>query len=181
MVRTHPYAWASIMISYPVLSVCPQGVVYRAFLFRRYRPLFTSNWPVILMSALAFAYVHIVFRNSLAVGFTLLGGFLFALRYRQSGSLLVSCLEHALYGCLLFTVGLGNFFIYGATPAADLHVVKSAATDTAPRRTNSIVYRTHGATGFVVMPTPKTYLMSSAASEGTSRNCGGASAERVCN
>jgi len=114
LLRTHPYSWALVMVSYPVLSVYPQGVIYRAFLFERYKPLFASNWPVILMSTLAFAYVHIVFRNSLAVGLTLVGGFLFALRYRQSGSLLVSCMEHALYGCFLFTVGLGKFFMYAA-------------------------------------------------------------------
>jgi len=115
LLRAHPYSWALVMVSYPILSVYPQGVIYRAFLFERYRPLFASNWPIILMSALAFAYMHIVFRNSLAVGLTVLGGVLFALRYRQSGSLLVSCVEHALFGCFLFTVGLGNFFMYAAT------------------------------------------------------------------
>ncbi len=115
MLRTHPYSWALVMVSYPILSVYPQGVIYRAFLFERYRPLFASKWPVIVMSAVAFAYVHIVFRNSLAVGFTLVGGFLFALRYWQSGSLMISCVEHALYGCFLFTVGLGRFFMYAAT------------------------------------------------------------------
>jgi len=115
LIRMHPYSWALVMVSYPILSVYPQGVIYRAFLFERYRPLFDSSWPIVLMSTLAFAYVHIVFRNSIAPALTLAGGFLFAMRYRQSGSLLVSCVEHALYGCFLFTVGLGRFFLYAAT------------------------------------------------------------------
>jgi hypothetical protein len=30
-----------------------------------------------------------------------------------TGSLLTSSIEHALYGCWLFTVGLGQFFYHG--------------------------------------------------------------------
>jgi len=39
---------------------------------------------------------------------------LFAWRYQQSGSLFTSSLEHALYGCLMFTIGLGEYFYKGA-------------------------------------------------------------------
>lgn len=69
---------------------------------------------MILASAAAFAFMHIVFRNPVAVVYTFAGGVLFARRYYRSGSLLVSSLEHALYGCWMFTVGLGPYFYQGA-------------------------------------------------------------------
>jgi membrane protease YdiL (CAAX protease family) len=68
---------------------------------------------MILASAVAFSFAHIVFRNPIAVGFTLIGGLLFAWRYYVSGSLFTSSFEHALYGCWMFTVGLGEFFYRG--------------------------------------------------------------------
>lgn len=113
LLRRNPGFWAVIMVAYPVLSVYPQGVLYRAFFFERYAPLFPGRWTMIVASAAAFAFLHIVFRNRLAVGLTFLGGLLFAFRYAQTGSLAASCLEHALYGCWLFTVGLGEHFYHG--------------------------------------------------------------------
>jgi membrane protease YdiL (CAAX protease family) len=54
--------------------------------------------------------MHIVFRNPLAMALTFAGGILFAWRYEKTGSLFVSSFEHALYGCFLFTIGLGRYF-----------------------------------------------------------------------
>jgi membrane protease YdiL (CAAX protease family) len=68
---------------------------------------------MILASAAAFAFLHIVFRNSLAMALTVAGGLLFAARYSETGSLATSSVEHALYGCWLFTVGLGQYFNQG--------------------------------------------------------------------
>jgi uncharacterized protein len=111
--RTNPALWAIVMGLYPLLSVYPQGIVYRVFLFERYGALLGGGWRIALASAIAFAYVHIVFRNPLAIGLTFLAGLLFAFRYWQTDSLLVTCFEHALYGCAVFTVGLGRWFYYG--------------------------------------------------------------------
>jgi uncharacterized protein len=111
-VRGRPKLWALVMVGYPLLSVYPQGIIYRAFFFERYQALFPSLWLMVLMSALAFAYVHIVFRNWIAIALTIPGGFLFAIRYAHTGSLFISSFEHALYGCWLFTVGLGKWFVY---------------------------------------------------------------------
>jgi len=116
-VRTRPVLWAVVMVAYPVLSVYPQGLVYRAFFFERYAPLFPGTWTLILVSASAFAFLHIIFRNALAVWLTFAGGLLFAARYAQTASLAASSFEHALYGCWLFTVGLGQFFYRGAMPS----------------------------------------------------------------
>lgn len=80
---------------------------------------------MVLMSAVAFAYMHIVFRNWIAIVLAGLGGVLFASRYAQTRSLFTSCFEHALYGCWIFTVGLGRWFIYRAHgPTLDLSLVK---------------------------------------------------------
>jgi hypothetical protein len=66
--RSNPLLWSLVMVLYPVLSVYPQGIIYRAFLFGRYRDLFGSGYAMVLASAIWFAYVHIVFRNPLALG-----------------------------------------------------------------------------------------------------------------
>ncbi|MDE3084506.1 MAG: hypothetical protein KGJ37_04695 [Verrucomicrobiota bacterium] len=39
----------------------------------------------------------------------LIGGWFFAETHRLSGSLRLACLEHLLYGALIFTVALGRF------------------------------------------------------------------------
>jgi len=102
-----------VMVAYPVLSVYPQGLLFRAFFFERYTDLFPGEWAMILASAAAFAFLHIIFRNWLAVALTFAGGLLFAMRYAETNSLATSSFEHALYGCWLFTVGLGQYFYHG--------------------------------------------------------------------
>ena len=108
--RTRPAFWASVLVAYPVVSVYPQSIVYRAFFLHRYPPLFHSRATLILASAASFGFMHLVFRNPVAVVLTATGGILFAWRYNQTRSLAVSAFEHALYGCFLFTIGLGRFF-----------------------------------------------------------------------
>ena len=117
-VRRQPAFWALVMVLYPILSVYPQGLLYRAFLFHRYSALFPARWSMILASASAFAFMHLIFRSWIAVVLTFGGGLLFAFRYDQTGSLAVSGVEHALYGCWLFTVGLGQYFYHGTIAAA---------------------------------------------------------------
>ena len=112
-VRARPGLWELVMILYPVLSVYPQGIIYRSFLMHRYAPIFPRGIVMIVISAAAFAFMHIIFRNPLAVALTFVGGLLFAWRYKATGSLFTSSLEHALYGCWLFTIGLGQYFYHG--------------------------------------------------------------------
>ncbi|MFH1731631.1 MAG: CPBP family intramembrane glutamic endopeptidase [Planctomycetota bacterium] len=113
LVRQRPALWQLIMMLYPLLSVYPQEVIYRGFLFHRYRALFPKPWMMVCASAVTFGFVHIIFWNWLAVGLSLLGGFVFARTYQRTGSLLMTSIEHSLYGCLIFTVGLGKYFIPG--------------------------------------------------------------------
>jgi uncharacterized protein len=114
-VRDHTRIWALLMVLYPILSVYPQGVIYRVFVMHRYRSLLPldgrkKEWALIGLSACTFSFMHIVFRNPVAVVLTLIGGVIFARRQVRTHSLFVSSFEHALYGCFLFTVGLGDFF-----------------------------------------------------------------------
>lgn len=113
--RHSPRFWAMIMIGYPLLSVYPQGLIYRAFFFHRYRRVLQCDLGLrmrmmIVISGVAFALMHILFHNWIALALTLPGGILFAVRYVNTRSLCASSLEHALYGCFLFTIGLGQFF-----------------------------------------------------------------------
>ncbi len=112
--RRAPVLWILIMILYPLLSVYPQELVYRTFLFHRYEPVFARPWMRITASAGAFGFLHIVFKNEIAVVMTLVGGFLFARTYEASRSTLLVSIEHALYGCFVFTIGLGAYFYSGA-------------------------------------------------------------------
>ena len=115
LLLANPRLWALAMIGYPLFSVYPQGLIYRAFFFHRYRALWPAapgagSWILILVSGITFALMHIVFHNWIALALTLPGGILFAIRYAKTRSLAASSVEHALYGCFLFTVGLGQFF-----------------------------------------------------------------------
>lgn len=115
--RQRPLIWAAVMVLYPVLSVYPQGIVFRVFLLHRYRPLFPGHRSLLLASAVAFALVHVVFRNWVAPPLSFAGGMLFAATYERTGSSLVAAIQHALFGCLLFTIGLGWYFYHGAAAA----------------------------------------------------------------
>lgn len=101
--------WLAIIILYPLLAVYPQELFYRAFLFHRYQSLFPGKQSMVFVSALTFGFAHIIYGNIPAVLLTMIGGYLFALTYQRSKSILVVSLEHALYGCLLYTIGLGQF------------------------------------------------------------------------
>ncbi|MEV0031704.1 CPBP family intramembrane glutamic endopeptidase [Nocardia sp. NPDC050793] len=113
--RTEPLLWAVVMVFYPLFSVYPQELIFRKFLFQRYAPAFGDGWALIAANAAAFGFAHIIFGNWIAVALTLVGGVLFGYRYRRTGSLLVVSVEHALYGCLAFTIGLGGFLYHGAS------------------------------------------------------------------
>ena len=111
LVRANPMLLLMISIFYPVFSVVPQGLAYRALFFHRYGPLFPGRVWRILASAALFSFGHILYRSWLVLLLTFVAGLLFAWRYERSKSLLVSILEHAMYGVWLFTCGLGYFFV----------------------------------------------------------------------
>ena len=103
-----------VMVFYPVFSVYPQELIFRAFLFHRYRPLFGSTRNLVIVSAVAFGLAHLFFANLLAPLLSAVGGWIFARTYARSDSTLQATIEHALFGCFLFTVGLGWYFYGGS-------------------------------------------------------------------
>jgi membrane protease YdiL (CAAX protease family) len=111
--RDRPWLWLAVMIFYPLVSVYPQEIVFRAFMAERYAPVFGRGAGIVAASALSFGYVHIIFGNWIAVVLSLIGGVLFFRRYVSTRSLLAASVEHALYGQLVFTIGLGAYFYHG--------------------------------------------------------------------
>ena len=112
--RREPLLWLAIIVFYPLVSVYPQELLFRAFLLHRYRPVFGDGRWAAVASAVAFGYAHLLFGNVIAVVATIVGGWLFARRYQRTQSLLVVSVEHALYGITIFTVGLGQYFYHGS-------------------------------------------------------------------
>jgi membrane protease YdiL (CAAX protease family) len=110
ILRHNPALWALIMIAYPVLSVVPQEIIYRAFYFHRYSSLFSNKRVAVVVNAALFAFAHILFRNWVAVIGSFVAGLIWALTYLESRSLLVVTIEHALYGNFVFTLGIGYYF-----------------------------------------------------------------------
>lgn len=113
LIRQHPKIWLLVMIAYPLLSVLPQEFVYRVFFFERYAPLFGCGLGMVIASAVLFSFAHLVFRNWQSVALTLAGGFLFARTYQRTKTLKLVCVEHALYGWAIFTIGYGRYFFEG--------------------------------------------------------------------
>jgi hypothetical protein len=111
-----PNIWLLVLLVYPLLSVIPQELVYRTFFFHRYGPLFGgARWFAILANGALFGFAHIIFNNWIAVAGSAVVGTIIAYRYWMTRSFWAAWLEHSLYGCLVFTVGLGMFFFTGVS------------------------------------------------------------------
>jgi hypothetical protein len=115
--RTRPGLWLLIAAFYPLLSVLPQGVFWRVFFVHRYAPLLGHHGAMFVAGTAAFAFAHVIFRNGLALVLTALGGALFLHTYLSTGSMLVSSLEHAVYGVAAFTFGVGRSLYLGSARA----------------------------------------------------------------
>lgn len=100
--------WLFILFFYSFFSVYPQEIIYRTFFFKRYQDLFRNEYLFILVNAALFSLAHIFFMNTLVIILTFIGGIIFALTYKKTKSTLLVSVEHSLYGCWLFTVGMGN-------------------------------------------------------------------------
>ena len=108
-----PVFWLLIILLYPLLSVLPQELLFRSFFFRRYAALFPSDTVLIFLSALSFSFVHIIFHNFISPALCLIAGLLFSYSYTEHRSLKWALIEHSAYGCLVFTAGIGSYFLIG--------------------------------------------------------------------
>jgi len=108
--REQPGIWLLVMLLYPFLSALPQEFIYREFFYRRYSDLFASSKTRIFLSASAFSYMHLIYDNWWAIGLSLIGGILLSVTYERTNSLVWTSIEHAIYGSIVFTIGMGNYF-----------------------------------------------------------------------
>ncbi len=109
-----PFLWLGILFVYSFLSVYPQELMYRAYFFKRYEKLFERYGSTffIILNALLFSLAHLMLKNELVLGITFIGGLLFATTYKKSRSLFLASVEHAVFGCWLFTVGIGDMLAF---------------------------------------------------------------------
>jgi len=103
-----PLMWLMLLFIYSFFSVYPQELIYRTFYFRRYKALFSNQKLFIFVNAVVFSLAHIFFKNTLVIVLTFFGGLLFAFTFNKTKSTLLVSIEHAIYGCWLFTVGMGS-------------------------------------------------------------------------
>jgi membrane protease YdiL (CAAX protease family) len=111
--RERPVLWLLVLLLYPLVSALAQEVIFRVFLFHRYRSLFPDPRLMVLISASAFALAHLQLRNLPATVLSFLGGLLFANTFGTTRSLPMVTLEHGLWGDWIFTLGLGVYFYGG--------------------------------------------------------------------
>lgn len=114
MIEQKPYVLLMLFIVYPVLSALPQELIFCSFFFHRYKRFFKTPATRIIVSAIVFAYAHVLYINWVAPFFSLIAGLIFAHTYHKTRSLALVTIEHALYGNALFAVGLGYYFWSGA-------------------------------------------------------------------
>lgn len=111
--RRNPGFWAIVMVGYPVLSVLPQGIVFRNWFVHRYRGVLGEGATMILVASIAFGFAHIFFGNWVAPLITFAGGLLFTRTYLRQRSGLLADIEHALLGDVVFTIGFGSWLYSG--------------------------------------------------------------------
>ena len=110
---THaPELWRTIIIFYPIVSVLPQSIIYRALFFSRYRPVFPSDGAAIAANAFMFGLAHLFYLNWVAFLLTALGGAVFAWVHYKRESYWFANLLHAIGGWAVFTSGLGGAYFY---------------------------------------------------------------------
>ncbi len=109
-----PKLWIFILFVYSFFSVYPQELIYRTFYFMRYDSLFKNKNLFIFINAIVFSLGHIFFNSTLVLALTFLGGLLFAFTFYKTKSTLLVSIEHAIYGCWLFTVGMGSMLGFPA-------------------------------------------------------------------
>jgi membrane protease YdiL (CAAX protease family) len=113
LLTERPEIWWRVMILYPLLSAAPQEFIFCTYFFARYKYLFTNQKFLLAAATIIFACTHILYINWVAPVLSAFAGYFFAQTYMRTRSLALVSLEHALYGNMIFTLGLGYFFFGG--------------------------------------------------------------------
>ena len=109
-----PKLWLIVLVVYPLLSVVPQGIIFRRWFVDRYHPLLGSGMLLVLTGAACFGWSHLLFGNVVAPLITALGGVFFMRTYLRGGSGWLADLQHAILGDVAFTIGYGQWLYAGA-------------------------------------------------------------------
>jgi membrane protease YdiL (CAAX protease family) len=112
VVKKNPTLWVIILFVYAFMSVLPQELLYRSYFFNRYKDLFKNPKYLVIINIIAFPLAHLFLKNWLVLLITLIGGIFFALTYKRSKSIILTSLEHAIYGNWLFTIGMGEMLAF---------------------------------------------------------------------
>ncbi|MGQ1785152.1 MULTISPECIES: CPBP family intramembrane glutamic endopeptidase [unclassified Saccharicrinis] len=110
LMRSNPQMLVLLCILYPIYSAFGQEIIYRLFLFQRYRTIFKSKVLLVLVSSLSFSYMHIIYYSHVSVILTFILGVYLSITYLKTRSVLFVSILHGIYGNLIFIVGLGNYF-----------------------------------------------------------------------
>ncbi len=102
--------WLLLLVMYPLLSAIPQEIIFRTFLFHRYKTIIPSKTLRIYVSSLCFGFAHLFYNNWVAVLLSVVAGYVFCRTYAQSRSTVLVIIEHSLWGLWMFTLGLGAYF-----------------------------------------------------------------------
>lgn len=116
--RADPLLMATIVTFYGFVSVLPQEVAFRGYAAWRLDSYRVPYPAAVLISAILFGWVHILFGAWLSVGLTALAGLSFYRTYRKYDSLAAVWLEHSLLGISVFAIGLDQLFYLGPTTPA---------------------------------------------------------------
>jgi membrane protease YdiL (CAAX protease family) len=108
--KNQPWIFVALCFFYPVFSAFGQEIIYRTFLFRRFRQLFPKEWHFTLVSGITFSFMHIVYYDPVSMILTFIGGLYFAQVYVWTRSVLFSTVLHGCMGIIVFAVGLGQYF-----------------------------------------------------------------------
>jgi len=112
VVREAPLLWVGILFLYTFVSVIPQEFLYRRYFFARYGNLFSSKALLILVNVFCFSFCHLFLHSEVVLVLTALGGILFALSYIDREDITWVSLEHAIYGNIIFTLGIGEMLAF---------------------------------------------------------------------
>lgn len=107
-----PLLFVIILFVYSFFSVWPQEFLYRSFFFKRYQLLFKDKKLLLIFNAIVFSLAHLFLKNTLVLLLTFIGGLLFAWTFLTYKSTTLVTIEHAIYGCWIFAVGMGEMLAF---------------------------------------------------------------------
>ncbi|MCG8697355.1 MAG: CPBP family glutamic-type intramembrane protease [Bacteroidales bacterium] len=108
--RKNQKIWLMLCLLYPLVSAFSQEIVFRTFLFRRYKKLFHRPIYYILASAVCFSFAHIMYFSWVSVILTFILGLYLSNIYIKTKSVLLTTIIHSVLGIIVFTIGLGQYF-----------------------------------------------------------------------